>query len=60
MSSISYISSKLRIKQARRELDKLLMGLAPLQGSKPPLVNMIFEAARYSLSVTPPKWFNVY
>jgi len=44
--------------QAKRLLDKFLLGLAPLQGSSPPLVKIMLEAAKYSRSVTPPKWLS--
>lgn len=59
MCTISFINKLLRIRQEGREGDKSLVGLAPLQGSKPPLVKTILEADKYYLSVTPPKWLRV-
>ena len=59
MGSISYIKYLLRMRQEGKEADRSFVGLAPLQGSNPPLVNTILEADKYYLSVTPPKWLRV-
>ena len=59
MCAIGFVNKSLRMRQEGREGDKSLVGLAPLQGSKPPLVKTILEADKYYLSVTPPKWLRV-
>lgn len=41
-------------KETREEV-KLMVGLAPLHGSSPPLVKNMLLALLYSSSVTPPK-----
>lgn len=55
MRSIGYINNLLRMRQDGREGERSFVGLAPLQGSSPPLVKTILEADKYYLSVTPPK-----